>query len=421
MKLFIENTLLNNTSTHILIDDHRIAGIGANLPMPANAMRIDGRGTAVLPAFANMHTHAAMSLLKGIGSDQPLQQWLHESIWPAEQNMDEEAVYWGVKLACLEMIKSGTTLFNDMYFHIPSALQAVKEMGLRARLGINIFGDGTELTDALIDQLQEATGGLAEIAIAPHSIYTVTPRGLAHCAEMSQKYGTLYQIHMSETEHEVQECLETHGCRPYELLERLGVLQLTEGRFVGAHSLFLDDEEIALLARHRATVVHNPASNLKLGSGYKFLYSELRAAGVNIALGTDGSASSNSLDMIEAARMMAYLQKGVRQDPTVLPATELLEVATSNGFKALGIDAGKIEVGRLADLILIDLNNIAFIPNHDTLSSLFYAANGSAIDTVVCNGEILMQHRQVAGEEEIKQRARNINLLSHTRKGASAQ
>lgn len=406
--ILIEEVLLNEKSTNILIENSMITGIGTQIPMPVNAIRIDGRGKAAFPSFANMHTHAAMTLLKGLGSDLPLQQWLTESIWPAEKHLDGEAVYWGAKLACLEMIKSGTTLFNDMYFHLPHAAKAVAEMGIRGILGINVFGDGDELTDDSFSQLRDQVEGasdLLKISIAPHSVYTVSEKGLMHCAQMSHRYGTIYQIHMSETEREVQECLATHNCRPYELLERTGVLELTKNRLVGAHSLYLSREEIDLMARHHVTATHNPASNLKLGSGYRFLYSELREAGVNVTLGTDGSASSNNLDMIEAARLMSYLQKGVRQDPTVLPTTELMQVVSENGFKAAGINAGKIETGKVADLILVDLENLAFVPMHDTLSGLFYAAHGDAVDTVICNGRIVMHNHHVEGEEEIRTQA----------------
>ena len=406
--ILIEDVLLNEKSTNILIENSMITGIGTQIPMPVNAIRIDGRGKAAFPSFANMHTHAAMTLLKGLGSDLPLQQWLNESIWPAEKHLDGEAVYWGAKLACLEMIKSGTTLFNDMYFLLPNVAKAVVEMGIRGILGINVFGDGDELTDDSFRQLRDQVEGasdLLKISIAPHSVYTVSEKGLVHCAEMSHRYGTIYQIHMSETEREVQECLAAHNCRPYELLERTGVLDLTKGRLVGAHSLYLSREEIDLMARHHVTATHNPASNLKLGSGYRFLYSELREAGVNVTLGTDGSASSNNLDMIEAARLMSYLQKGVRQDPTVLPTTELMQVVSENGFKAAGINAGRIETGKVADLILVDLENLAFVPMHDTLSGLFYAAHGDAVDTVICNGRIVMHNRHVEGEDEIRTQA----------------
>ncbi len=402
--IVIKDVLLNERTTSILIENNLISGIGDHVPMPDNAFVIEGKGKAALPSFADMHTHAAMTLLKGMGSDLPLHSWLNDCIWPVEQRLDGEAVYWGVKLACLEMIKSGTTLFNDMYFLLPWAAKAVAEMGIRGILGINVFGDGDELTNEAFLQLRdevEGAGDLLKLSIAPHSIYTVSEKGLVHCAEMSHRYGTLYQIHMSETEKEVQECLAAHNCHPYELLERAGVLDLTEGRLVGAHSLYLSLEEIALMARHHVTATHNPCSNLKLGSGYRFLYTELHEAGVNITLGTDGSASSNNLDMIEAARLMSYLQKGVRQDPTVLPTNELLQVATENGFKAAGINAGRIEVGKVADLILVDLENLAFVPMHDTLSGLFYAAHADAVDTVICNGRIVMHNRHVEGEEEI--------------------
>lgn len=406
--IVIKDVLLNEQSTRILIENNIISGIGDSVPMPDNALVIDGKGKAALPSFANMHTHAAMTLLKGMGSDLPLHSWLNDCIWPAEKHLDCEAVYWGVKLACLEMIKSGTTLFNDMYFLLPWAAKAVAEMGIRGILGINVFGDGDELTNEAFLQLRdevEGAGELLKLSIAPHSIYTVSEKGLVHCAKMSHRYGTLYQIHMSETEKEVQDCLATHNCRPYELLERTGVLELTESRLVGAHSLYLDAEEIELMARHHVTATHNPCSNLKLGSGYRFLYSELREAGVNITLGTDGSASSNNLDMIEAARLMSYLQKGVRQDPTVLPVQELLRVTTENGFHAAGIDGGKIAIGKVADLILVDLNNLAFIPMHDTLSGLFYAAHADCVDTVICNGRVVMHNRHVEGEDEIRTQA----------------
>lgn len=409
MSLFIENILLNDSTTNILIENNLIAGIGEHIPMPANAIRIEGQGKAALPSFANMHTHAAMSLLRGCGNDCPLDVWLNQHIWPREQRLTDEAVYWGVRLACLEMIKSGTTLLNDMYFHIPAAARAIHDAGIRGVLGINYFGDAKELTDDSLAQLQESVAPYHErvcLALAPHSIYTVSPAGLRHCAEMSHKHGLLYHIHMSETEKEVQECLDTHHCRPYELLEQLGVLELTEGRFVGAHSLHLSPDEIALMGSRKVTAVHNPCSNLKLGSGNRFFYTELRDAGCTVTLGTDGCASSNNLDMVEAAKFMSYLQKGTREDPTVLPADELLEVATANGYNALGIHGGKIEVEMLADLMLIDLDNIAFTPYSQLVPGLFYAAHGDAVDTVICNGRLLMQHRHVESEEEIIRHAR---------------
>ena len=408
--IFIEGVLLNDTKTNILIDNKHITGIGNNIPMPVNALLINGDNKAAFPTFANMHTHAAMNLFRGYANDLPLMTWLNDWIWPKERNLDDDIVYWGTRLACTEMIKSGTTAFSDMYFHIPAAAKAAGEMGIRCTLGITTFGDAEDVTEKSVEQLLvqlEPYRELVSLAIAPHAIYTVSEKGLKHCAELCHKYGLLYHIHMSETEGEVENCLKQHGFRPYELLERLGVMELTEGRFSGAHSLYVDQNEIHIIGKHHATVTHNPCSNLKLGSGHFFRYTELRDAGANITLGTDGCSSSNNLDMIEAAKFMSYLQKGIRRDPTVLPAEELLQVATANGFKSIGIDAGEIAIGKSADLMLVDLRNLAFVPNNNTLANLLYAAHGDAVDTVICNGSIVMQNRTIPNESETLSQARH--------------
>lgn len=407
--IYIEGVLLNEQTTNILIENQHIAGIGPNVPMPANAFRIDGKGKAAFPTFANMHTHAAMSLFRGYANDLPLTTWLNDWIWPKEKNLDDEIVYWGTRLACTEMVKSGTTVFSDMYFHIPAIAKAANEMGIRCTLGINAFGDAEEFTEKSIEDLLEATEPyrqLVSIAIAPHAVYTVSEKGLKRCAQLSQRYGLLYHIHMCETEKEIADCLRQHGCRPYELLEQLGVLDLTNGRFSGAHSLYVNENEISIMGRHHITVTHNPCSNLKLGSGHFFPYLELRDAGINVTLGTDGCSSSNNLDMIDAAKFMSYLQKGIRRDPTILPADELLRIATANGFKALGINAGEIAVGKCADLMLVNLHNLAFVPNNNTLANLLYAAHGDAVDTLICNGNILMQNRIIPNEAETVAEAR---------------
>lgn len=400
---YIHNVTLNGEVTNILIRGNRIAAIGPYITMPEEATFIRGEGYAALPSFANMHTHAAMSLFRSFGNDLPLMAWLNDYIWPKEKNLDDDIVYWGTRLAVTEMIHCGTTLFSDMYFHIPAAARAAAQMGIRCTLGINAFGDAENITPATIESTLAAIEPyrhLVTLAIAPHAIYTVSEKGLRQCAEMSQRYGLLFHIHMSETQGEVDNCLKAHGCRPYELLHRLGVLDLTQGHFSGAHSLHLSSEEIKLIGSYHATVTHNPCSNLKLGSGHFFPYTELRDAGANITLGTDGSASSNNLDMIEAAKFMSYLQKGIRQDPTVLPVNELLHVMSGNGYRALGLPGGTIKEGLLADLLIIDLNNPAFVPNHHMLANLIYAAHPDCIDTVFCNGQPVMLHRQIPSEQE---------------------
>ena len=423
--LFIQGVLLDEQRVDILIEDSRIAGIDAKLEMPASALLIDGSGKAVFPTFANMHTHAAMTLFRGFGDDHPLQEWLQEWIWPNEKNLTEEIIYWGTRLACLEMIKSGTTAFADMYFHLPAAAKAVEESGIRALLGYTVFDFGDPATAAKVKEevaewhsgISKETGsGRISYGLAPHAPYTVSDETLSWLADYAAENGLKYHIHMSETESEVRNSIAQHGRRPYEHLHDLGILQKTGDRFIGAHSLHLTEEEAEMIGRNRCNVVHNPNSNLKLGSGYKFLYQELSQAGCNVTLGTDGCSSSNNLDMLEATKTMALLQKGWRGDPTTMPAREALEVASRNGYRALGLDGGQLRVGFLADLMLVDINNVAFLPhNANTLSNLIYAAHSDAIDTVICNGQIVMEGRRVADEDEIMKNADRMvgELIKH--------
>lgn len=418
MSIYIKNVLFNEQRTNILINESKIAAIGVDNTCPAEAIVIDGSDKAVFPTFANTHGHAAMTLFRGFGDDHNLNDWLNQWIWPNERNLDPEIIYWGVRLACLEMIKSGTTAFADMYFFLPDAGRAVEESGIRAILS-NSFVDlhNPDMTKSVRKEVEGMEGTICnwnsthtktKLAIAPHAIYTVSNETLKFFSDFCERHNLIYHTHMSETQFEVQNSLKDNGCRPYELLERLGILEQCGNRFIGAHSLYLSPEEIKLLGKYHCNVAHNPNSNLKLASGHQFLYNELRDAGVNVCLGTDGCSSSNNLDMIEASKVMSLLQKGWRQDPLALPAHEVLAVATRNGFKAMGFDAGEITVGKLADLMLVDLDNLAFVPNNNTVSNLIYAAHGDCVDTVICDGQIVMQGRKVKGEEEIIREARRI-------------
>lgn len=399
--LFIRRVHVSGRCVDILIEGNRIANIGVNLTPPNSSQIIDGEGMAAFPTFANLHTHAAMTLLRSWANDVPLQIWLNDWIWPKEKLLTEEFVYWGVRLACLEMIRSGTTAFADMYFFLPAAAQAVHDSGIRALLGDNIFGDAEAFLPEVAYREPEWQDDMVRYCLAPHSIYSVSETGLRRVAQFCQSNNLLCQMHLSETDQEVQDCLHRYGCRPYEYLEKIGVLQCLDHRLIGAHSLHLSLKEIELMAHYGVVATHNPNSNLKLGSGCQFPYSELCKKGILVTLGTDGCASSNNLDMLEAAKTMSLLQKGWRNNSTVMPATETLQVATKNGFQALGIDAGELATGRLADLMLVDLNHISMIPDTDTLSNLLYSAHSEVIDTVICNGRILMQHRKVADEVEI--------------------
>ncbi|MDR1672795.1 MAG: amidohydrolase [Bacteroidales bacterium] len=403
MSIFIKNVQYEQSSVDIFIEGDHISRVGERLVCDADRV-LDGTGKAVVPGFVNGHTHAAMTLFRGFGDDMPLERWLHEKIWPREAKLTDKDVYWGVKLACLEMIKSGTTCFCDMYMHYPVILRAVEEMKMRALLGSVVFDHFND--DIAARYKQEAERNMAlphssrvSFSFAPHAIYTVSADTLQWVNHMAEANNCLIQMHVAETQTECRNALDNFGATPIRYLHRIGLLT---PRLVLAHCLWIDDDEIRMIADHGVQVIHNPASNLKLGSGHAFRYEEMKAAGIKVGFGTDSASSSNNLDMIEAAKLASLLQKGWRNDPTAMPAREALHCITAAGAGILRINAGKIAPGYLADLCLINLNAPAFTPGNDFVSNLIYAAShGSCVDTVICDGNILMENRKVAGEEEI--------------------
>ncbi len=358
----IGNALLDGKAVDITIDGTIIESVTPHSPC---AVDYDAHGLYVFPGLCNMHSHAPMVLFRGLGDDKPLDVWLNEYIWPAEQKLTDETVYEGTLQACREMLSSGTTYFNDMYFRLPAMAKAVAESGIKCRLGYNIFGDADDL-----EELQLSTFNF-QFSIAPHSVYTVSEKGLRRSAEACAKYGLPMHIHMSETQKEVTDCIAKYGCRPWELLDRLGVLDLLGCNIIAAHCLYLSNNEIQLMGKHHVTAVNCPNSNLKLGSGYRFPMLELLDAGVRVALGTDGAASSNNLDMIEAMKTATLLQKGWRGDPTVVPAEQILSIAT------LG---HTIAAGQPADLFLADVKS---------LSDLVYASHGDCVKMTMVEGKIV--------------------------------
>ncbi len=336
---------------------------------PCTPNDIDAQGLSVFPGLMNMHSHAPMTLFRGMGDDQPLDVWLNDYIWPAEQRLTDELVYQGTLQACREMLASGTTFFNDMYFRLPAMARAVEECGIGARLGYNVFGDGEELSN---DPLLPTTHSpRLAYSIAPHSVYTVSELGLRRAAEACARLGVPMHIHMSETQKEVTDCLAKYGYRPWELLERLGILDLLGENIIAAHCLHLSDNEIRLIGDHHITCVHCPNSNLKLGSGYRFPMLELFEAGARVMLGTDGAASSNNLDMIEVMKTAALLQKGWRGDPTVVPADMILRIASGGRTVA---------PGQPADLFLAEVKS---------LSDLVYASHGDCVRYTFVGGEMV--------------------------------
>lgn len=392
--LLLKNVLLDGALTHVLIEGCRFKQIGAAPDTPADEV-MDAAGMALLPPFYNTHTHAAMSLLRGYADDMPLQRWLADYIWPYENKMTPADIREGSRLAVREMIRTGTVFFCDMYFEIEETIRVVQEYGLRAAIGVTFVDAHSKSQQAeKLDMLRswaDPTGGLITLTVAPHAVYTVSPDLLARCAETARELGLKLHIHVSETRKEVDDCVREHGMTPVRYLDSLGVLC---DNVIAAHVVHVDEEEAAILAARGVTVAHCPCSNMKLASGI-FPYKLLHGAGCRITLGTDGDSSNNNLDMREEMKFAALLAKSSSGDPETMPASEALAVATRNGAAAFGIDAGVIAEGKLADALLVRLDDPRMQPLHNLVSNWVYAAGSSCIDTVICNGRIIMKHREL--------------------------
>jgi 5-methylthioadenosine/S-adenosylhomocysteine deaminase len=408
MKILIKGVQLDEAITDVLIEGNRFKQIGTSIQQP-DAEMVDGQGLAILPTFVNMHTHAPMTLLRSYADDLELHDWLTNYIWPLEAQMTEEDIYHGARLACLEMIKSGTTCFNDMYWHYHGIARAVEEMGLRAVLS-SVFIDFNDaakaaeqrdLTVKLIEETQQYSDRIS-FALGPHAIYTVAKSSLKWLTEFAAEHGLLIHIHISETQKEVDDCLALYGLRPVQWLEKIGLLG---PNVIAAHVIHVTDEEIGILARHGVKVVHNPVSNMKLASG-QFPYRKMEGKGVEISLGTDGCSSNNNLDMMEEMKVAALQAKLLHEDPTLLSAGTAFEMATVKGAAALGLDCGEIAEGKLADCMLVDLSNHRLAPGYQLIDDIVYSADSSCIDTVICDGKILMRQGLVEGEAEIVAEAR---------------
>lgn len=419
-KILLKGITFNGETKDILIIGNKIAEISDNItpdnhippqgegilttPDGAGIKVVDCKGKTLIPGFVNMHTHSAMTLTRGYREDARLQDWLQD-IWAVEAKMDEEAIYWGTKLACVEMLKTGTTTFYDQYWMIDTAVKAVREMGLRsvhAFVALDMKDEGKDAAiKAGMEEMSRKSlewGDRCSMSVGVHAPYTVSDSMIKWCSGFARERGLTVHIHVSETQQENSDSIALNGCSPFKHLDNLGVLG---PEVIAAHCVWLDGADMDIMANCGVTAVHNVNSNLKLASGSRFLYNELKGRGVNVCLGTDGCGSSNNLDMREAMKTAALLQKGWRRDPQALPLGELLDVATLNGAKALGIEAGAIKEGMLADMIIVDTDNYAFVPGFDFLSDFVYSANSSCIESVICNGEFVMENRVVPGEREI--------------------
>jgi 5-methylthioadenosine/S-adenosylhomocysteine deaminase len=420
-------------SGDLLIEGGRIAALGAvPAALAATATQvIDGRGRAVIPGFVNTHTHAAMVLFRGYTDDVPLRQWLEQKIWPLERHLAAEHVHAGTRLACLEMLTSGTTCFHDMYFQPEAVARAVAETGMRAVIS-RVFFDMFESrpVEALVADVAETIArlrGFANVApsVGPHAAYTVSLEGLAAAYRLAEREDVLVHFHLAETARELSEFRDKHGRDLFEALDAVGLLG---PRLVAAHGIWLDEAAAARLAARGVTVAHCPASNMKLGSGWSpqgaraLPYPMLQRAGVRVALGTDGAAANNNLDMFETMKLAALLQKHATGDPAVLTAHEAFAMATARGAEALRLPAGLLEPGHHADLVVVDLDRPYLCPGHDLVADLVYAGRPDCVETVIVAGTVVLRDRRHPQQAEILTRAREAaaDLLARARAASAA-
>jgi len=394
----------------IAVQNGAIAGIGTHQEIQAGyqahqTLRADG--CLIVPGLINAHTHAPMTLYRGLADDLPLDTWLKEYIWPAEgRTVNPEMVYWGTLLAADEMIRSGTTLFVDMYFFEDDIGRAAADAGMHALLGEALvefpspnFKTPAEGLNYVRSSLERWDGHpLVRTILQPHSPYACSPDLLTKSKALADEFGVPLLLHCCETAGEIEDVAKQTGKKPVELLESLGIL---DKQSVFAHGVHLTGDEIALLAERQVSVAHCPQSNMKLAAGVAPLPAMLEA-GVNVALGTDGAASNNDLDMWGEMQSAALLHKVVSGDPTALPAKQVFWMATRGGAKAFGLDdrLGSLETGKRADLVLIDLSAPHLFPMYEPYSHLVYAARASDVRTVIIEGQVVLLDRQIQSIDE---------------------
>jgi 5-methylthioadenosine/S-adenosylhomocysteine deaminase len=398
--------------------DHIVAVAAATAMDDRQARKVvNARGGIIIPGLVNTHTHAAMTLFRGLADDLPLMNWLNDHIFPAEAALNHHKVYSSALLACAEMIQSGTTTFCDMYLFEDAVARAARQAGMRAVVGEVLFdfpspnygpiAEGFAYTQDLIEAYRQDP--LISVAVEPHSPYLCSPEVLQRASDLAQRHQTPLVIHLSETAEEVETIRQRYGLTPVRHLERLGVLG---PNLLACHCVALTAEDIRLLKRHEVKVSHNPESNMKLASGIAPV-PQLLAAGVCVGLGTDGAASNNNLDLFLEMDTAAKLHKVQRLDPTVLDADTVLRMATLDAARALGLSdrIGSIEPGKKADLIVVDTRRPHLVPMYHPASQLVYAAKGSDVTTVIINGRVVMEDGRVL-TFDVEQAMAEVNRLA---------
>lgn len=406
MKILIKNgTIVTMASdirmADVLVVDDRIAKIGTINEVVDKV--IDASHMVVMPGMVNAHTHVAMSLFRGFRDESPFKEWL-SSMWKIEDHMKKEEVYYGSMLSAIEMIKSGTTTFNDQYFFEEETAKVAEKTGLRAILSRCIIGEGDDCFvrlhegEELYQEWHNKANGRIKVCVGPHAPYSCPPDTIKKSLDLAERLGTPIHMHYLETNDEVNQIEEMYGKSVTDYLKETGIFRF---HTILAHGVKVTARDMEILHNMSGGIVHNPISNMKLGCGFAPI-KQMKENGITVALGTDGQGSCNTLDMFETMKLTAYLQKGVSGDPTSITAKEVLEMATIEGAKVLGIDSevGSIEEGKKADIILVDMHQPHLVPEHDIYSLLVYSANGADVVTSIIDGRIVMENRRMIGVDE---------------------
>ena len=408
----------------LAVKDGRLTFVGKNASAKGIVaeVKINAKGKVALPGLINCHTHVPMTIFRGLAEDKPLDVWLRKTIWPLEARLKPEDIYNGALLGCLEMIKGGTTCFADMYFHEDKVAEAVEKSGLRGILGEGIIEAGNRLqgekmlarSASFAEHFRGYAAGRVSVMLAPHAVYSCSLELLLKVGEEASRLGVGLHLHLGESETMLREFEEKNRSSEVEFLDKIGLLN---ERVLAAHCINLSEKDMHTLSDRKVNAAYVPVANMKLGFGAAKV-KDLITLGVNVSLGTDGPASNNSLDLFETMKTGALLQKHAYLDPTVLSAYAALKMATLNGARAVGLekDVGSLEVGKKADVILVDLTKPHLTPLHDIYSTIVYSARAADVDTVIVDGKILMQKRQVRSldEQAVMEKARKTasDLLS---------
>ncbi len=404
--LKLKNVIVDGKVVDVLIANGIYSQIAPDLADEADETVDFAGARALVPAFYNTHTHSAMTILRGYADDLALFDWLNNHIWPVEATLSFDDIYVGARLAMLEMLRSGIVCFNDSYWRPAATARAAVEMGLRGAVGLFRCGS-SEQTQEGYDEALAYESSLPERVFynhAPHSVYTLNPAQLEEIAAEAKAEGRAMQLHASETAGEVENCRKSYGMTPIQLMEKCGLLG---PKTVLAHCVHLTPEDIEIIARTKSVIAHNPVSNAKLCSGMFDLAGTL-AGGCHVSIGTDGCASNNCLSMFDEMKAAALTAKIRTQDPTAGPASLIYDLATRQGALAMGLDAGEIAPGKLADGILLDLSHPVLSAGYNLVSDLVYAADPSVVTDVLCDGSFVLRNGHVPGEQEIIADAKRV-------------